>query len=351
MNTHTITKTMISSVVAHGLREMEQDPRRNVRRLADLGKRFSRSRFQDLIFSIMQELLAHEDSSYYDLMANLLKNTDHEAMRTFGVNLGCSAWTYGARLIRKEEETSSFAIPWALLFCYDPSADGALCISSLQKLISEGTSLGIYAYFIRQCGEPSDSCELLSLFEQNPDCAFLWIPEHGTLTAEQICLLRNCKNTMAVLPGDDPETSRTAALLRGQKILFALSLGYSDKTCATVCTDASFRCALEAQTSFLFLISGDPQGQNAEKFCCDARLKQEYPCFMMDYYADARSLSRFLADHDALLEIGADGRLLQPAAQKGIPFDFDRPLKEALAAVMPAIRLTPSSEASQPSSK
>ena len=55
MNTYAITRAMIESAVAHGLKEIEEDPKRSARRLVDLGKQFSKNRFQDLVFSVMQE--------------------------------------------------------------------------------------------------------------------------------------------------------------------------------------------------------------------------------------------------------------------------------------------------------
>ena len=58
---------MIESAVAHGLKEIEEDPKRSARRLVDLGKQFSKNRFQDLVFSVMQELLDNENSAYYDM--------------------------------------------------------------------------------------------------------------------------------------------------------------------------------------------------------------------------------------------------------------------------------------------
>ena len=37
LNTYAITRAMIESAVAHGLKEIEEDPKRSARRLVDLG--------------------------------------------------------------------------------------------------------------------------------------------------------------------------------------------------------------------------------------------------------------------------------------------------------------------------
>lgn len=329
---------MIGAAVARGIREMERDPKRSVRRLADLGRQFSSSRFQELVFTIMQQLLANEQSSYYEMMENLLKNTDHEAMKLFGVDLGYNVWTYGARVLRTLEEERGVALPWVMLLQYDPTRADGLTAAAIEKIVAEGSALGIYAYYIRQCGAPSDSSALPAIFAKYPDCAFVWLPAAGTLTQEQIGLLQSSRNAMVCLPAEDRETLQTAAQLRAQKVLFGLCARYRADNWQEVCGAASFQTVTASQAAFFFLVAEDASRACAGQFCYDSRLKQEYPCFVMDYYADARSISRILADHDALLEIGPDGRLVQPAERAGERFSLDKPLAEALGEAMPKLK-------------
>lgn len=339
---------MIASTVAHGIRSMEEDPKRSVRRLADLGKQFSKSRFQDEVFGIMQELLENENSSYYDMVANILKNTNHEAIKEFGVNMGYASWTYGARQLRGEETKCGKALPPTLMLRYcsdDIHADAhSLSVDNIRKLVEEGQKLGIYSYYIREVGSASDSYDMLEVMQRNPECAFIFCRAAGRLTAAQIQLLKLCRNTMTVLPADDPETALTAPMLRDQKVLFGLSMIYSAGDDNKTALENAMKSVINTEAAFFITIADESAScdeiKAAAKLCYDSRFKQEYPCFIVDYYGDTSSLFNKMVNHRELLEIGADGRIIRPMAEAGEVFPMDIPLKDALIRVMPEIDIS-----------
>ncbi len=313
---------------------MEEDPERSVRRLVDLGKQFSKNRFQDTVFSVMQESLNNENSAYYDMLHNLLKNTDHENMKKFGINFGYMSWAYGAANLRKQEESTGVCIPWCLKLRFDPSNTDGLNQERIASLIEQSTRLGIYAFFIRECGNSTDSYELLELLERYSDCSFVWVKGNGRLTAAQIQMLKVCKNTLVSLPVEEAESLLTAALLRDQKILFSMHLLYDDDETAT-----SFPLIMESvlasEISLFFLIQKDGTVRSAREWAYKSRMAQEYPCCVIDYYGDGISVSNIIAQHDTELEIGSDGTILRPLERQGDAFDFDLPLIDALKKVMP----------------
>ena len=196
MNTYTVTKAMIDATVERGIRDMQEDPHRSMRRLADIGRQFSRGRFQEYSFSIIQELLQNENSAYYDMVQNVLRNSDHRTLRVFGVNTTYLTWTYGARRIREFEQENGFCVSCSVMLRYDPAAEDGLRAEDIEKIIREGSELGIYSYYIRQMDTVPGDYRLLSLFEKYRDCAFLWIHETGRITAAQVQLLSTMNNTL-----------------------------------------------------------------------------------------------------------------------------------------------------------
>ena len=52
MNSQDITRALIDTTVARAMVEMDADPKRSVRKLCDLGRQFSRGRFQNQIFAM-----------------------------------------------------------------------------------------------------------------------------------------------------------------------------------------------------------------------------------------------------------------------------------------------------------
>ena len=346
MNTRTITRAMIESAVSTGISNMEENPKRSIRRLADLGKQFSRSRFQDDFFTIMQDLLENENNKYYDFVANVLANCDHDTIKTIGMNFGYSAWTYGGRVIRRTELASGFAVPLTLMLRWSPDESAAgtpgfLTAGDIDRFVREGMELGIYSYFIRETGKASDSYELLDLFGRYPECCFVLVRPTGRVTAAQIHLLRMCRNAVFFLPVDDEETYLTIPLLRDQKILFGLySLSGGPDYVSPISQDF-LRRLISVEAPFFLRIADDDVTEEqiaaSMDYCYKLRLHPEYPCVVIEYYGDGETLSRRVANHGELLEIGEDKKVIRPLSAAGRIFPADRPFAEALKEIMPAI--------------
>lgn len=339
MNTYPIAKAMIESAVDHGIRSMEDDPARSIRRLCDLGRQFSTNRFQSYIFDVMQEVLANEDSSYYDLVDNILQNVDHEAIRVFGMGFGYSSWVYGGRKLREYERKEGTALPVSPMLRWQENAPGGLSLAEIRALIRQGMELGIYSWFIRETGTATDSYELLELFRGFPDCSFVYLRPTGRLTAAQVQLLRQCRNLMITLPSTDPETDLTAPLLRDQKILFAIYLPYAGGA-ENLDFATALKHVINAEAPIFIPVAEDGVSQEdidaSGQMCYRSRLEQKYPTCIIDYYGDTASLTNRIVGHRELLEIAEDGTVLRPAGFSG-RFPTELPLLEALKKVMPPL--------------
>ena len=83
MNSQDITHALIDTTVARAMVEMDADPKRSVRKLCDLGRQFSRGRFQNQIFAIFQDLLRNDESPYYQAIASTSATTVLPTVRRF----------------------------------------------------------------------------------------------------------------------------------------------------------------------------------------------------------------------------------------------------------------------------
>ncbi|WP_130836301.1 hypothetical protein [Lachnoclostridium sp. Marseille-P6806] len=340
MNTYSITKAMIESAVDHGIRSMEEDPGRSIRRLCDLGKQFSKNRFQNDVFDVMQEVLSNENSSYYDLVDNTLRNVDHSAIRIFGMGFGYSSWVYGGRIIRRLEQAEGIALPLTPILRYQPGLSDGTSPEDIARLIHDGMELGIYSWFIREVGPAAESYELIDIFRSYPDCSFVYLRPTGRLTAAQVQMLRQCRNLMVALPSTDLETALTALLLRDQKILFSISSPYGKNT-GRLDFETSMRHVIGTEAPIFLPVAEDGTPQEdidaSEKLCYQSRLDQKYPTCIIDFYGDTAGLTNRIAGHRELLEISEDRRVLRPFAAAGRRFPLELPLLEALRQVMPAL--------------
>lgn len=87
----------IENIVHKAFMDIEEDPRRGLRNLVDLGVNFAKGRFQKPFLRTIQNMLEDEDSAYYTLLEQLLKNTTPAHLSTFGINVGYNSCTMGGQ--------------------------------------------------------------------------------------------------------------------------------------------------------------------------------------------------------------------------------------------------------------
>ena len=112
MNTQDVTRSVIRLELARAFRGMESNPKRTLRKLADLGKVCARGSVQKEIFGIFQQCLRYKDSPYFSVMQNLVRNVSAENLTTFGMNLGYNSWTDGAKKIRAKRDNEGILTSW-----------------------------------------------------------------------------------------------------------------------------------------------------------------------------------------------------------------------------------------------
>ena len=233
MNSQDITRALIDTTVARAMVEMDADPKRSVRKLCDLGRQFSRGRFQNQIFAIFQDLLRNDESPYYQAIDFLLRSNDPEALRQFGINIGYNSFTYGAQILRQKQKELSFAVPWVVKLRLDSRIPDTYDSSFFASVVRTGLTYGIYSYQLRSMDHHEDMESYLAVIQSHPECAFLWFLSNTPLTEKQQKLLLSCPNLMVSLPIDAPSTASMAKALRHQKTLFGMHKVYQDADAAS----------------------------------------------------------------------------------------------------------------------
>lgn len=317
MNSQDITRSIIGTTIDRGIREMSEDPQRSVRKLADLGKRFSKGRFQNRLFSLFQELLRNDNSSYYLLINNLLKDTRWENLRTFGLNVGYNGWTAGAKIIREQTLARKIDIPWILIFHYNPKLAKGLSLKQIKYYIQAGKKLGIYCFFLWQEDSLERSSDLLELIEENPDCAFIWQIPDLPLDCETTSKIADCDNLMMSLPYDCTHSQENACKLHQIKAFFAYYLFYENSDIIEQLSEISNRIISE-HCSFLFLIA-KAQTHKADcsrlaEYIYDIRLGQTIPTFPVDLYSDFATVNAIISEHPCIFELRSDAQMNSAAS-------------------------------------
>ena len=149
MNPNHLTSAMIDKIVERRIEEMAESPDTAIRQLLNYSSHFSSSRFQAPVFSILQHLLANEDSQYHIMLQNLLQNVSHSAIKNLGINLGYNSWTKGAQTVRATAQKAGYCIPWIIIFHWNPAKSTIVNLKNMARFIRDGNKIGIYAFCIR----------------------------------------------------------------------------------------------------------------------------------------------------------------------------------------------------------
>ena len=277
----------------------------SVRKLCDLGRQFSRGRFQNQIFAIFQDLLRNDESPYYQAIDFLLRSNDPEALRQFGINIGYNSFTYGAQILRQKQKELSFAVPWVVKLRLDSRIPDTYDSSFFASVVRTGLTYGIYSYQLRSMDHHEDMESYLAVIQSHPECAFLWFLSDTPLTEKQQKLLLSCPNLMVSLPIDAPSTASMAKALRHQKTLFGMHKVYQDADAAAYLLSFDHLYSQMEQSVFFFLVADDSCSKESIRAVSDVvqqyRFTPIQPFFPIEVQEDSRKIEQIITANPAYL--------------------------------------------------
>lgn len=329
-----ITRAIIDATVERSLREIDEDPRRSIRKLADMGRVYSKGRLIQSIYEIMQDLLRNEESPYYSAIDNLFHHTSRKALKGFGINIGYSSLTRGAKELRANEERLRHPIPWLLMVrMNDTIKDGFSC-ADLEETLRQGTELGVYAYSISLTGGLTYLEEITGLIRKYDDCAFILRLPDEELSANDARLLSECINAIVLLQSGSDCINSNLYLLRRTKTWCASYDYYNEHNWNSVTGESKMREYVGAESTFVFLIAeeGTPREfcEKAAKLVRENRVSPTAPIFMFDLFGDCLKIDGIISDDRACwFEFLEDGSIRTSENSLPAPARYD--LKSLLA--------------------
>ncbi len=317
MDSTKITVTMIDTAVTHGLKEMTDDPKRTIRKLADMGRQFSTGRFQPYIFEIIQNLLEKEDSPYYSLLQSFLAHTDQKNAKKFGINMGYYSWTYYARILRQRSEELDCTIPWVISFnldtrFIDDPDDRYISIPRIKELILEARNYGINTFSFSLHGGLTPGKNIFSLFEEFEECAFFLFLGNSQITVAQQDKLKKCGNTLLVIDCSSEDAVDTCEALNSSGNLYSIYYNYKNEEISLL-EKRSFYDALSIfPSNMLFLVSDDNSYEKVGPIVKDIRMEQKCPYFLWEQKYDTLKISSIICDNEIFMSIDSEGNVTDP---------------------------------------
>lgn len=247
-----LNQTLIETTIRNAIRQIKDDPERNIRNLIDMALTFSSGRFQQHFLESAQKMLQNPASCYYKLVPDLINNVDTERIVTFGMNVGYNSCTIGAGKIRDIEAISSFNIPWTLSLELSGN-DYQKNPATFHSLITQGRDFGIYTWLIYSLDNPF---YLLELARNFPECAFPIFCSSEEITPALLDESSDIYNIMFVVKYSD-DMEEACSMLRSGKFLYSISYSYDEQDIRKIIEDEILHDTENLHSAFTLLYSND----------------------------------------------------------------------------------------------
>ena len=333
---NTISRVLIETVVKQALQDIKDSPERSMRNLVDMALQFSNGRFQKAFFETSQKMLEDENSAYYRLVRDVAYSVSEERILNFGVNLGYSSCTCGARIIREIEAKEHFNIPWALSL----RIDGTLWperAGRYQELICEGEKLGIYSWLLF-----ADECpiDLLSVAAQHPEHAFAIFCEPEYITQKLMEEASHINNIMYVVRYSDA-AEEACQLLRENRHIYSVYMQYREKDVESILSGELFCCTEPLHPAFTMLLADNTCSILTQAMVYDyvtkSRKEQKHQTIPWDVVRDSRFVDGVISDDACAAGFDKCGNLctMEDRTSRKEYNLFSQPLAEILKAAFP----------------
>ncbi|MCD7846769.1 MAG: hypothetical protein LUG49_01855 [Oscillospiraceae bacterium] len=216
-------KSIIEAYVGKKLEAMRDNPDRESRNLVDLALGLSAGRFQKHFLSIAHSMLEDENSPYYALIHDAIKNVGTANILKFGMNIGYNSFTAGAKTIRNLEKERGYNIPWIITFYVDSESFSK---DAYSKVIKQGVRLGIYTY-VFFCSEIPE--KLTEIFDEESECAFILFSDAENIEIGLLEQASEIKNLMLCVRYSD-SAIEACERLRISKALYSIWYEYSSES-------------------------------------------------------------------------------------------------------------------------
>jgi len=308
--TNTMTRSLIESFIRKKIIELRISPGRATRNLVDMGLNFSNGRFQKYFFELAQNILCDEKSTYYQIAHSVVNNINAEKLLGFSMNLGYNSFTYGAKIIRKNEAEFNCNIPW----CITLTLNRDILTSNPEyyhKVLNEGKALGIYTYFIFTNNQLE---QFLPIIDMNNDCAFILFSTPEELTDNLLDIAETINNLMFVVKYEESRADIFNILLN-KKFLHSTYFYGGDYVLSDIMNN-ELLCTLNATNAVFAVMLPDPLLSNEEQevlynYILGSRKDPIYKTLLWDFEHDNQRIDSIISDDSCYACFDADGYMLQ----------------------------------------
>ncbi|MDF2632274.1 MAG: hypothetical protein K0Q85_870 [Caproiciproducens sp.] len=309
---HKIMRSTVGVVINRAIRDIQDDPKRSIRNLADMGENFSKSAAQKKFFEMTGDILKKPDNHYNELLVNMIQNVNADTIRTVSLNFGYTSLNYGACILRENSKDGK-KIPWVLHF--DCSAgQNVFGLPRMDAIISDAVSLGIYTYIFQIDGAAERLPELMQLCKNHGECSFFAAVSPKIFQrTQQFTETPNLIFSVNVTGGEGEDgTDRALQVLHESKCFYGFHAYYTKENAAWLMSSQFTQRMISGGCLFGAYVNADRKEKELEdqmyRYVCTKRGKKGEAPFVFDFGRDIRYIGDVISC-GAYLSVGVNGEV------------------------------------------
>lgn len=314
MENYKLIYTIIKTAVETGIRYIEDNPKRGIRNLLDLGEYFASSPSQKNFFNLAHDLLKNENSHYYDILDTLVQNTNHKTLTDYGVNTGYNSLIYGANIVKEHKKEHGFNIPWVIIFNFEEKSSRNLTNDEILNIINSGKNNGIYSYIIL-LDKNNILDDLYNVFEKNNKCAFTLFIDPSLINEETVKKVSSISNICIFVSINNENSCKPEKfdLLNKYKCLYGGYYCYDSSSTINISNGTITDKLLSLNLNFAFCMRKNNCSKEAEEITSDfiykSRIEINSPVILIDFYSDLARISKIISMESCFLSIDSGGQI------------------------------------------
>jgi len=300
METKDIKRIFVENTIRMHFKSYDQDPQRTIRRMIDMGHRFTKSRVQADRFAVISKLFEDENSPYYEAVDKLMQGVNRSTLMHFGLNLGYNSWKNGTHQINRYEQASGKVISWIIDIDINAANYTKYTPENVSKMINHFNIRGVYIFSLHISDIPECTMiELLSAIAEHSSSNFVLFTDGELLSDELYDMLKALTNVAVIVPMDVPRA--TTETMTELKLLWGHSADMpADTTDIREWVHAMTELA-DSSASPLLILRNTVREDTDEAVNTDYELFSElrysmsHPVLLISYSGDLQKINRIIS--------------------------------------------------------
>ena len=346
---HKLVHFAADKTISSILKYIDKEPQKNLLKILGIVEKTFKM-YPKENYAKMRNAVLDDSNSHTILAKNILKDVDHNLIKSLLLSLGVHAGFYGTKIVRANREKYKCNIPWIILF--DPTSacnlkckgcwsaeyghSFQLSLDEMRSIVSQGKAMGTHFYMLTG-GEPLiRKNDIVTIASENRECTFL-IYTNATLIDQKFCDdIKKCGNITLALSiegskesndfrrgdGAYETTIKAMDLLKQNKILFGISVCYTNKNVESVTSDEFLDDMIEKGVKYALYFNYMPVGSDGQKELIPSPMQRKYmymwlkrirngktgkPIFVMDFQDDGEFVGGCIAGGRNYFHINSKG--------------------------------------------